>query len=238
MIKEALTYLAGETLKSHVVTTPGRTWIGGREVLPLQAPNRIHTLGTVAALCAYVQRWGELENSSVFVGPKGIDAFLDEEAEHRFDHVTVPFFRSDMPPERALSYQEFLLYLDQHAGHIEGEGELRALLRMVTVRKDDALSAEDKGAFVEFTAAAKRGVTAGSDTQPVQIPNTLIITLRLGTREYEEPHRFRLYGTIDDARPVFRLVHIDRDEALDRFLQRCLSDVCQALPGWHIYQAA
>jgi hypothetical protein len=210
------------------------------EVFPADSPNRLHAFGTVAALTAYLKRWGEPAGASVLVTPKGIVAYPDERSLWRRDQLTVPFFRADLPPERSLTHEELLLYLDRHTGKIDREEEVRGVLSFVKAKDGVSLSTRDMGASVRIEMKAKKEIEArNAEDQVVTLPKYLTLTLRLGTREYEEPHRFRLQVTIGEGAVLFRLLHVDRDGALDRFLTRCVDDVRTALgEGWQVYEGA
>ncbi|WP_025322282.1 hypothetical protein [Deferrisoma camini] len=248
-LKQGLEYLfqqATAATRPTVVETCGRTYLfqpeTGKycEVKPLDAPDMTHAFGTVAALVEYLREWAKPEAATVIVSPRGICAHMDETSAHRRDIVTVPFFDADLPPERPLSHEDLLLYLDRHTGKIEDEDAIRAVLSVVHAVEGKDLVTRDTGASTRIEIKAARGVQARDvKDRPVDLPKYITITLRIGTREYEEPHRFRLVAGVADGVPRFRLIHLDRDGAVDRFLQRCIQDLRTGLgDGWHVYQGA
>lgn len=211
-----------------------------REVKPLIAPKKSHNFGVVSDLVDYVLLWraefaeqlgDEVEEqmagvkTTILVTPDGVRAHLNESNIYQEEVLSVPFFTADMPPACAISHEQLLLYLDRHAGKIEEEEELRNALSIVRVIQGEELKVQDMGASTRISVAASKGVAAGEEHQKIQLPKYVTITLRIGTREYEEPHRFRLQATINNKAPEFRLIHLDRDGALDRFLERCKSDI-------------
>jgi hypothetical protein len=124
---------------------------------------------------------------------------------------------------------------------VEDEVAIRAAVGVVSAAANVELTAHDVGASTKIEMKATKGgvQSANTELQSVKLPKYLTITLRVGTREYEEPHRFRLKAWSDDGEIYFQLIHLDRDQAVDRFMQRCIADIHQHLgEGWKVYQGA
>lgn len=252
MIKAALEYLLGQgnlAKRETTVELDGRTFLlepasGRYQEVVTRSPDRQHAFGTVAALCDYLKQWvvpADTADATVLVSPGGIRAFLDEREELRRDLVTVPFFNADLPPDRVMTHEDLLLYLDQHEGKLEDEVGIRASLSIVEAAAKAELTCHDLGATTKIEMKATKGgvQSANPDVQSVKLPKYLTLTLRIGTREYEEPHRFRLKAFAEGGEILFRLIHLDRDQAVDRFLERCLADLRATLgEGWKVYQGA
>lgn len=201
-----------------------------------------HKFGTVAALTTYLadlEKAGiaNKEKAVVLVSSTGIVAALDEEVVDHSDVLTVPFFATDLPPTGHMNYEQLLTYLDQQSGKIHDEEGLRDSLSVVRVVSNVGAKVIDLGATIRVEATASETVESGATR--TSLPKYITIDLRIGTREFEEPHKFRLHITPPSRSGeglTFRLTKINRDGALESFMEKCIAMIADKLPGWRVYE--
>lgn len=247
MIKEAFEYLFGQAdnaKRETVVEIHGKKYLFDkgqyRYIEPKRRQAYSHNFGSVDSLCRYFIETGkDITRAVITVCEKGIVADLNEDTQELPDILRVPFFKADMPQNSPMSHDSLLLYLDQHAGEITDEPLIRAGLSVVKAVQGQELTLRDCGASTRIEIKSTKGVEARTtDNQPCELPKYITINLRIGTREYSEPHRFRLKIGQDDGEITFRLVHLDRDGALDNFITRCIADIKERLPAACVLQGA
>lgn len=200
-----------------------------------QTRDKRHRFGTIASMVDYLKDldFGDKSIPSIFVDSSGVRAILDENSTDRDEVLRVPFFDADLPTERAMNMESFLLYLDQQSGKITAEDTLRLALKELRIINGSECIAKDQGTHIALEVTKTNDVQAG---KKVSIPKYVEIDLRIGTREYSEKHKFRLHIGTDDGL-TFKLSRINRDGALERFMCRAIADLRKQLgKGWRVYE--
>ena len=206
------------------------------EVIPRIPKPRSADLGTVAALAAWLKRYGAADKSFVTVSPKaGITARLDTTVlDFQVEEVSVPFFADDQPPDSWLGYAEMIQYPDAHQGHVQEEELLRKAIASIKVFRAREAVLTNKGAFVNIEMKDSSGAHTDID-----IPTFIGVDLRVLTREYRERHRFRLDLALEGVAPRFRFIPCDREEAVVRAVGRALADLRTQLgDDWLLVEGA
>ena len=193
--------------------------------------------GDIDSFSSHVARYFESSKTTITVSSIGIFAiFHPTFYTHHTMESSIPFFTDDLPPDSSMEYDEFLLYLDQHAGKISAlagdveisEEELLESVRAVSFRESAEKSVEDTGTSTSVSMTT----TARVDNKiKIKIPKTLIMDIRYGIREMETRCKFRLRIT---SELKFQLTHLSRDGAIESYLDRAQAAVQAALPDYSV----
>jgi hypothetical protein len=212
------------------------------EVIPLDRMALNLAFGTCDTLAEFLddeltQKRVAKETALVQVCASGILATLDTAAVRRADTAKIPFFNKDLPQTGTMNYDTFLLYLDQHTGAVVDEKNIRLALANVRVEKGTGITVVDRGASTEIRAEAKSEIKgANAEGMAVTLPKFLHIELRYGTRLHKQTLTFRLVIRDAGGAPVFELVHVDRDEALTKWIAETTLELKTKLLGWRVYE--
>ncbi len=200
----------------------------------LISPDLNHEFGTVEALTTYMKDLAKsdkfpcLEELAVIkVDSDGIRAELDEGSIDRKDVLHVPFFHGDLPPNKVISYDELILYLDRMEGSVQDEEQIRAALKAVQIVATHGAKVIDQGASTRIETSSNEDIQGAN---AVTLPKYLTIELRIGTREFTQMHRFRLAARSDGRDGVeFKLSRINRDGAMELFVEECIAKLRENL---------
>jgi len=196
-------------------------------------------LGSVKGFCDHIKRFFIPDETTILCGTNGASADVNISGlEFDADGCTMPFYRDDLPIG-AMSYEQFLVFLDRNTGNISGkigntdisEDEIREALKTIAFEDTKKITLKDAGASTHVTVEQQAGIQGTS----FRIPKFVRVKLRYGLREYEIECRFRL--TIDKDGSSFQLTQIPRDGAIDEYLNRVITDIRSYLgEEWHIVQ--
>jgi hypothetical protein len=195
-------------------------------------------LGSIEAFCAHIRRYFFPEKTMIVVATSGADAKFDATRNEKdAQSCSMPFYGGDLP-DREMTYETFLTFLDRNAGFISGvvggeelfsEDEIRESLKMIVFSSSDKMTLSDNGPIINVVFEKREGVEPAT----TKLPKILQVKLRYGLREYIIPCRFRL----SISGKSFNLSQIPRDGAMDEYLGRAITDIKANLgDGWHVVQ--
>lgn len=192
--------------------------------------------GTVDSFCKHVAKCFPKEKTHVVVGTDGCIALHDVDGtDYGNRQITLPFFNADFPPNGRMSHETFMDYLDQHTDFIPDAESIVDTLKSITISEGEKVTSTEVGAAINITFSGKKNIEGAT----AQLPKFITVELRRGTREYSFLHKFRLHVTAEEKNLYFRMVHLNRDGAEEKFLEKCLADVTEKLgEGWHIIQGS
>lgn len=203
------------------------------------APNKTFEFGTVPALTDYLKErvtGDDIANCIILIDSDGVRVVMDELAPERRDVLHIPFFNADLPSTEWMDFDRLLLYLDQNEGKIEKEDKVRLALKELRLVEGSTITIKDRGASTSVETHKNEEIQNGNTTE---IPKYISITLRIGTREHEALHKFRLRIDTDTGGKdlIFKLDRINRDKAYETFFVKCLADIRAALTDkWQIFE--
>jgi len=245
IIKDALAWIAGH-FRPDTTAAGGKEFVdeGYREIEnnpfvtagTFSEHGEALKLGTCDALLAFLNsspvRDTWQESIRVVINKSGVVAYLNtigdqirrSDISAVMDFVRVPFKH----PEKTyqFTYQGFLTFLDQYAGKVTNEDDLRVLLRNFNTISSEEIKMEDRGAFIAVEVKQSKNVEGSR----VVFPKEIEILMPTGTREFEIANRFLFRINIDNRSASFHLIKVENDGSWEALIEQAMEKLSTGLP--------